>query len=115
MPSIPRLFAVAIALVVLLALAVRAAAADLPTFAVNLTGERIDPARLEVPAATSVKFTLRNTSRGAVEFEGRDVRVEKVLGPGVESFVVLPPLKPGTYRFFDEFHPDIPDMLVIAK
>ena len=111
----PRLFAIAIALVVLLALAVRAAAADLPTFAVNLTGDRIDPARIEVPAATRIKLTPRNTSRGAVEFEGREVRLEKVLGPGAESFVVLPPLAPGTYRFFDEFHPDIPDMMVIAK
>ena len=115
MHSTPRIFAVAIALVLLLALAVRVAAAELPTFAVDLTGERIEPARLEVPAGTRVKLTLRNTGRGAVEFEGRDVRVEKVLGPGAESFVVLPPLKPGTYRFFDEFHPDIPDMLVIAK
>ena len=115
MHSTPRIFAIAITLVLLLVLAVRVAAAELTTFAVNLTGERIEPARLEVPSATRVKLTLRNTSRGAVEFEGREVRVEKVLGPGAESFVVLPPLRPGTYRFFDEFHPDIPDMLVVAK
>jgi hypothetical protein len=28
---------------------------------------------------------------------------------------VLPPLKPGTYRFFDEFHPAASDMLLIVR
>jgi len=97
------------------ALAAPGYAAELPTFAITLNGAGIEPARVEVPANTKVKFTLRNTGRGAVEFEGRDLRVEKVLAPGAESFVVLPPLKPGTYRFFDEFHPDAKDMLVIVK
>jgi hypothetical protein len=99
----------------LLAAATMPHAAELPTFAITLNGAGIEPARIDMPANTKVKFTLRNTGRGAVEFEGRDVRVEKVLAPGAESFVVLPPLKPGTYRFFDEFHPDAKDMLVIVK
>ena len=43
MPSTPRLFGIAFALVALLALAVRAAAAELPTFAVTLADGRIDP------------------------------------------------------------------------
>jgi len=97
------------------ALAAPGYAAELPTYAITLDSGRIEPSRLELPANTKVKFTLRNTGRGAVEFEGRDVRVEKVLAPGAESFVVLPPLRPGTYRFFDEFHPDANDMLVIVK
>lgn len=99
----------------LLAFATATHAAELPTFAITLNGGSIEPARLEVPAKTKVKLTLRNSGRGAVEFEGRDVRVEKVLAPGAQSFVILPPLKPGTYRFFDEFHPDAKDMLVIVK
>ena len=90
-------------------------AAELPTYAITLDGGRIEPARIEVPANTKVKLTLRNAGSGAAEFEGRDVRVEKVLAPGAESFVVLPPLKPGTYRFFDEFHPAASDMLLIVR
>ena len=99
----------------LLAVATTMHAVELPTFAIKLNSGSIEPPRLEVPANTKVKLTLRNTGRGAVEFEGRDVRVEKVLAPGAESFVVLPPMKSGTYRFFDEFHPDAKDMLVIVK
>ena len=115
MPSTPRLLAVAFAPVALLALVVHAAAAELPTFTVTLADGRIDPPRLEVPAGTRTKLVLRNAGPGAAEFEGRDVRLEKVLAPGAASFVVLPAIKPGTYRFFDEFHPDTPDMRVIAR
>ena len=114
MPSTPRLLAVAFALVASLALAVQAAA-EPPTFTVTLADGRIDPPRLEVPAGTRIKLVLRNAGPGAAEFEGRDVRVEKVLAPDAASFVVLPALEPGTYRFFDEFHPDNPDMRVMAR
>lgn len=115
MLSFSRLLAVAVVLAGLIAFAVTAQGEDLPTFAVTLEGGRIEPAKLEVPAAKRVKLALRNEGPGASEFEGRDVRVEKVLAPGASSFVVLPPLEPGTYRFFDDFHPDAPDMELVAK
>jgi hypothetical protein len=105
----------ALALHALVVVSTLLGAAELPTFAVTLTAGRIDPPRLEVPAKTRVKLTLRNAGGGAAEFEGRDVRVEKVLAPGAESFVVLPPLAPGTYRFFDDFHPDAPGVLIVVK
>jgi hypothetical protein len=41
--------------------------------------------------------------------------VEKVLSPGVTSFVVIHPLKPGRYPFFDEFHLDLPQGEIVAK
>ncbi|MBS0325413.1 MAG: cupredoxin domain-containing protein [Proteobacteria bacterium] len=88
---------------------------ELPAYAVTLKDGRIEPARLEVPAGRRIKLTLRNEGPGAAEFEGRNVRVEKVLAPGAVSFVVIQPLKPGTYRFFDEFHPNAPDMELVAK
>ncbi|TGV82232.1 cupredoxin domain-containing protein, partial [Mesorhizobium sp. M2D.F.Ca.ET.145.01.1.1] len=40
---------------------------------------------------------------------------EKVLGPGVTSFVVIRRLNPGEYRFFDDFHPGMPPAMLIAK
>lgn len=100
----------------LLALAASCAtAAELPVYAVTITNGRIEPARLEVPAATKFKLTIKNAGSSPCEFEGREVRIEKVLSAGAESFVVIPPLKPGTYRFFDEFHPDAADMLLVAN
>jgi hypothetical protein len=92
-----------------------AAAGDLLTFPVVIKNGRIDPARLEVPAGKKIKLTIRNEGPGPCEFENLDLRVEKVLAPGASSFVVIHSLKPGSYKFFDEFHPDTSEMVVVAK
>lgn len=92
------------------------AATDEPAvYAVVIKAGRIEPARLEVPAGRKIKLTIRNEGPGPSEFENLDLRVEKVLGPGASSFVVIHPLRPGSYKFVDEFHPDTSQMLVIAK
>lgn len=108
--------------VVTLALAAAAAAASaaswaqsIATFPIVIRDGRIEPARLEVPAGVKLKFTLRNEGPGACEFENLDLRVEKVLALGASSFVVIHALRPGSYRFFDEFHPKTSEMLVVAK
>jgi len=115
MPTAANLLARSLALAALLAVAVIAAGADLPAYAVTLDSGRIEPARLEVPAGVKFKLLLHNAGSGPAEFEGRDLQVEKVLAPGARSFVVIPPLRPGTYRFFDEFHPGAADMVLVAK
>ena len=115
MASFARLLTVAVALATPIGFGVSAHAEELPTFAVTLKAGRIEPARLEVPAGKKIKLALRNEGPGAAEFEGREVRVEKVLAAGASSFVVIQPLRPGTYRFFDEFHPEAPDMELVAK
>ena len=43
------------------------------------------------------------------------MHVEKVLAPNAQSFVVLNPMKPGTYRFIDEFHPQTGKLDLIVK
>ncbi|MBZ8142647.1 iron transporter [Rubrivivax gelatinosus] len=88
---------------------------NLATYPVVIKNGRIEPARLEVPAGVKIKLTIKNEGPGPAEFENLDLRVEKVLGPGGNSFVVIHPLRPGTYKFFDEFHPQNSEMLIIAK
>jgi hypothetical protein len=90
-------------------------AAELATFEVVARDGKLFPERLEVPAGVKLKLTLKNDGRTPVEFENLDLRVEKVLAPGAASFVVIHPLKPGSYRFVDEFHPATSAMLLIAK
>ncbi len=92
-----------------------ASAAETATYPVVVRDGRIEPARLEVPAGVKIKLTIRNEGPGPCEFENLDLRVEKVLAPGASSFVVLHPLRPGSYRFFDEFHPETSEMVLIAK
>ncbi len=92
-----------------------AQASELLTFAITAKDGRLEPAQLQVPAGQRIKLTLHNAGTSPVEFENLNLRVEKVLAPGASSFVVTPPLKPGTHEFIDEFHPATGKMQLIAK
>ncbi len=95
--------------------AATARSAELPTFAIVARDGRLLPERIEGPAGTKIKLTIKNEGTGPIEFENLDLRVEKVLAPGASSFLVIHPLKPGSYRFIDEFHPATGVMHIIAK
>jgi hypothetical protein len=87
-------------------------AEDLPTFRLEMADGKLNPPRIEVPAGKRIKIEVHNTGRGAVEFESVQLRKEKVLAPGAESFVVIAPLDPGEYRFFDDFHQQAQGVIV---
>jgi plastocyanin len=90
-----------------------AARADTPTYTLTFQADgTFEPARLEVSAGR-FKIVLVNKSTEAVEFESLPLRKEKVLGPGVTSFVVLSLSRPGEYPFFDDFHPQAKGTLVV--
>ena len=93
----------------------QAQSSELPTFHVVAKGGRLSPERIEVHAGKRIKLTIQNEGLGPIEFENLDLRVEKVLAPGGTSFVVTPPLKPGTHTFVDEFHKETGSMQLIAK
>ncbi|MDE2428770.1 MAG: cupredoxin domain-containing protein [Burkholderiales bacterium] len=94
---------------------VPALAEELLTFQITAKNGKLIPERIEVPAGRKIKLVLKNEGLGPEEFENLEMRVEKVLGPGATSFVVLHNLKPGTYRFVDEFHPETAQCLIVAK
>ena len=73
------------------------------------------PPNLEVPAGKRIKIEIANEGRTPMEFESLPLKVEKVLGPGASSSVVINPLKPGEYPFFDDFHPDTSKGRIIAR
>ncbi|KND58232.1 putative exported protein [Candidatus Paraburkholderia schumanniana] len=81
-----------------------ARAADLPTFKLEMNDGKLNPARIEVPAGQCIKIEVHNVGKGAAEFESVQLRKEKVLASGADSFVVIAPLDPGEYKFFDDFH-----------
>src|SRR5580698_5091718 len=75
-----------------------AQAADLPTFKLEMNDGKLNPARIEVPAGQRIKIEVHNIGKGAAEFESVQLRKEKVLAPGADSFVVIAPLDPGADR-----------------
>jgi len=55
---------------------------------------------------------VSNDGKTPIEFESKALKFEKVLAPGAKSSVVVNPLKPGEYGFFDEFHPEATGKIV---
>lgn len=95
--------------------AVGAVAAELPTYPVVVRDGRIEPATLAVPAGVRLRLAVSNGGTGPCEFENLGLRIEKVLAPGAASTLVLPPLRPGSYQFVDEFHPNGAPLTLTAK
>lgn len=88
---------------------------DLPSFQLTIRAGHFIPDTLEVPANTKFRLLIKNEGPGSEEFESVELRKEKVLAPGASSFLIFQPLKPGSYRFFGEFHPDTAQGRLIAK
>lgn len=88
---------------------------DLPTYSLVMRGGRFVPEVIEVPANTKFRLQIKNEGPGAEEFESIELRKEKVLAPGASSFLIFQPLKPGTYKFFGDFHPATAQGRFIAK
>lgn len=90
-----------------------ASADEMPVFKLAFKADgTFEPQRLEVPAGR-FKIELVNESQEPVEFESIPLRKEKVLGPGVSSFLVITISRPGEYPFFDDFHPKVTGTLVV--
>ena len=89
-----------------------AQAAALPTFKLEMNDGKLNPTRIEVPAGQRIKIEVHNIGKGAAEFESIQLRKEKVLAPGADSFVVIAPLEKGEYKFFDDFHQSAQGVIV---
>jgi hypothetical protein len=92
-----------------------ALADDMPTFKLLMKDGRFFPETVEVPAATRFRLEVKNEGPGATEFESLELKKELVLAPGVTRSLVFYPMKPGTYKFFDDFHPDTGQGRIVAK
>ncbi|WP_417251510.1 cupredoxin domain-containing protein [Castellaniella sp.] len=108
-----RWLALGLALLVACLAPLSAARAEMPVYTLTFKSDgTFQPSKLEVPAGR-FKIILVNESTQAVEFESLPLRKEKVLGPGVTSFVVLNLSRPGEYPFFDDFHPQVKGTLIV--
>ena len=104
-----------LALVCLALAAPQAARADDPTFVVTFENGKIEPLRIEVPAKTRIRLELVNKGDTPAEFESKPLRLEIVLATHSQSVLVIRTLDAGEYPFFDDFHPDAPQAVVVAR
>jgi plastocyanin len=90
-----------------------AALADDPSFSIVLKNNQFVPSEVQIPAGVKVKLVVRNENATASEFESIQFHREKIVTPGQEISVFVGPLDPGSYEFFDDFHPETRGHLVV--
>jgi hypothetical protein len=74
--------------------------------ALTLKDHRFVPNAVSVPAGERFRIEVENQDSTPAEFESADLRIEKIIVPGGKIAVMAGPLKPGIYKFFDDYHPD---------
>jgi hypothetical protein len=87
----------------------------MPVFSIKALGGILEPAMIEVPAGIRFKIEIENEGSDPVEFESIELHQEKVLAGGAKSYIVINGLEPGTYTFFDDFHPNTGKVQVVVK
>jgi plastocyanin len=76
---------------------------------------KFEPPVVEVPAGKRFKLEVTNQSKKAMEFESKDLKQEKIIAPGKSATFTINALKPGEYRFFDEFNEATGQGKVVAR
>lgn len=87
--------------------------ADVPSFPISLKDNQFVPGEIQVPAGAKVKLVVRNNNQTPSEFESNQLHREKIVAPGQEITVFVGPLDPGSYEFFDDFHPQTRGHLIV--
>lgn len=83
-----------------------AVAAETHTVTLTLKDHRFTPESVEVPAGRQIRIELLNQDAATEEFDSEDLHLEKDVTPNGKVSFVVGPLKPGTYSFMGELHPD---------
>jgi plastocyanin len=99
-----------------------AAGAAAPTLAddaapvqITLKDHKFDPAETTVAAGKPIVIQLANQDATPAEFESKELRVEKVVAGGGSITVKVRALKPGRYRFFDDYHEATTQGFLVAQ
>lgn len=82
---------------------------------ITIKDHRFTPSEIHVKAGQPADLNIKNEDALAEEFDSTALKVEKVIGGGMEGTVHLRPLDPGRYPFMGEYHPDTAQGVVIAE
>jgi hypothetical protein len=72
----------------------------------TLKDHKFTPAELSVVAGERFLIEVQNLDPTPAEFESSGLKVEKIVVGGGKIIVRVGPLRPGNYKFFDDYHPD---------
>lgn len=77
---------------------------EAPSYSIAIHDHGFAPASLTVPAGARIRLRVTNKRSLPSEFESGEMNCEKVVPGGTTVSVWIGPLKPGKYKFFDDFN-----------
>jgi len=84
-------------------------------YQVKIENHRFVPSTIEMPRGERHRLIVLNTDVTAEEFESYELNREKIISGKSQAVIFLPPLSPGSYPFFGEFHEDTAQGRIIVK
>jgi plastocyanin len=75
-----------------------------PELALTIEQHKFTPEELRVKAGQAFVLVITNKDATPEEFESKELRVEKIIPANKTLKLRMPALKPGTYKFFGEYH-----------
>jgi plastocyanin len=93
----------------------RAIAAEPLEIAISVKANKFEPAEVEAPADTPIRFKVKNLDPKPMEFESKDLKFEKIVTGGGEVTVNVRAQKAGRYEFYDDFHEETTRGTLVVK
>jgi len=90
-------------------------AATQEAYTIVIKEHQFEPAQLSIPAGRKVKVVIDNQDPTPEEFESHELNREKVVAGSKQIILYLGPLKPGSYKYFGEFHKETAQGTIVAQ
>jgi plastocyanin len=115
MTRTPPLPVLALALALAAGAAAPALAEDTTEVQITLKDHKFQPAETTVPAGKPIMIQLANQDATPAELESKELRIEKIVAGAGAITVNVRALKPGRYRFFDDYHEATTQGFLVAQ
>jgi plastocyanin len=86
-----------------------------PEIALTIEQHKFTPEEIKVKAGQAFVLVITNKDATPEEFESKELRVEKVIPANKSLKLRMPGLKPGTYKFFGEYHEATAQGRIVAE
>jgi plastocyanin len=86
-----------------------------PELPLIIEQHKFTPEELKVKAGQPFVLVITNKDATPEEFESKELRVEKVIPANKTLKLRMPALKPGTYKFFGEYHEATAQGRIVAE
>ena len=92
-----------------------APAADMLEYTLVIKDHKFQPIQITAPANTKFKLKVVNQDSTPSEFESNEFNREKIVLANSSTTVFIGPLGKGHYKFFDDFHRDTGNGVLIVE